>query len=63
MVGNRSEVDITSFWLGDHWELDSPLTRNLAEVARDLRYRSVAELRAAQRQRQRRDLLVTAAPA
>jgi hypothetical protein len=45
-LGNRSEVDIGSFWMGDHWELDSPLTRNLSEVAGDVRYRAVRELRA-----------------
>lgn len=33
-LGDRDEGSIGSFWLGDHWELDSPLTRNLAHVTR-----------------------------
>jgi hypothetical protein len=42
LLGTRDEVSISSFWLSDHWELDSPLTRNLAEVAHDRGYRAAA---------------------
>lgn len=41
--GTRDERSIGSFWLNDHWELDSVLTMNLADVHRAGGYQAVRQ--------------------